>query len=160
MHSYIYGKLVPWFCFIAALLLLSACNNQEVNNNYYLSLTEESENWKLNGYEVEVTQENFKTGNGTLNMKNKSEYATDYFHFQTHAVINEEDRTVHSGSVTGPGIDISEETTGTTEGTYLDKEGESITFNDVTDIYMIVEWWNPDKQEKVEERIDLYSKSK
>ncbi|RSL29919.1 hypothetical protein D7Z54_28700 [Salibacterium salarium] len=160
MHSYTYGKLVFWFCFLVASLLLSACNNQEVNNNYYLSLMGESEEWKLHGYEVEITQENFKMGNGTLNMKTKNEYATDYFHFHTHMVINEEDRTVHSGSVTGPGIDISEETTGTNEGTYLDKDGESITFNDITDIYMIVEWWDPNKHEKMEERIDLYSKSK
>ncbi|CDQ40557.1 hypothetical protein [Virgibacillus salexigens] len=159
MKHYIFVSLVTWLCFG---LILSACKNQEDANNDYLLLMGESESWNLNSYEIEITQKEFKAGHGTLKMKNNKEYNTDSFQFETHAIINDEDKTVHSGSVSGLGIDIAEKTTGTIEGgTYLKENGELISLDDVNDIYMIIEWWNPIKNRKVKERIDLYhSKNK
>ncbi|WP_164670155.1 hypothetical protein [Virgibacillus doumboii] len=136
------------------ILILAGCNAQKNDDNYFLSLTGESDSWKLNRYEIVITPEEFKLGNGTLTMKNHEEYKTDSFHFTTHAVINNEDRTIHTSSVTGMGIDIAEETTGTIEG----KGENSITLDDISDVYMIVEWWDVNKEENVKERINLYNK--
>lgn len=157
MKKFIYLSIVSLLFF---LFILTGCNNQETADNYYLSLKGESEHWNLNGYEIEMTQEEFKAGNGTLYMKNENEYKTDSFHFDTHAIINNNDITIQSGSVTGLGIDIAEETTGTIKGrTYLNKNGDPITLEEINDIYMIVEWWDMNKSKHVKERIDLYSKT-
>jgi hypothetical protein len=155
------AKFSQLFSLVLLILLLSGCNSNEksVINHYYLSLMGESQTWNLTGYEVMITPENFKAGNGTLKMKNANEYITDSFQFETHAVINGKDIVVHSGSVTGAGIDIAKKITGAIEGgAYLNKNGDPITLNEVSDIYMIVEWWDIGKSANVKERIDLYSK--
>lgn len=93
-------------------------------------------------------------------MKNSNEYISDSFRFETHVVINGEDIIVHSSSFTGPEIDIAEETTGAMEsGPYLDENGSPITLNEISNIYMMVEWWDVDKRESMNERIDLFTKS-
>ncbi|WP_332646912.1 hypothetical protein [Lysinibacillus sp. 54212] len=143
------------------ILVLTGCNSNEksVINHYYLSLMGESESWSLTGYEVLITSDHFKAGNGTLNMKNANEYIGDSFQFRTYAVINGEDTIVHSGSVAGAEIDIAKQTTGAIEGeSYLDKNGDFITLNDVTNIYMTVEWWDEGLRKSVRESIDLYNK--
>lgn len=138
---------------------MTGCNAQQSDSKYYLLLMGESENWNLTDYEIVITPQDFNAGYGNLIMKNEEEYITDYFHFDTHVVINGEDMVVHSGSSTG-GMDISEETTGAIEGgTYLNKNDEPITLNDVSDIYMIVEWWDNSTEKSVNERLDLYKKS-
>ncbi|WP_246521348.1 hypothetical protein [Ornithinibacillus massiliensis] len=94
-------------------------------------------------------------------MKNPNEYISDSLSFETHAVINVEDISVHSSSITGTGIDIAEETTGAIEsGIYLNEAGSPIKLNEVSIIYMIVEWWDIGKSEFMKERIDLYIKPK
>lgn len=155
-------KLLLFFSIVGGIL--SGCNSDEkaVMDDYNLSLNGESENWRLTEYEVAFTSEDFKAGNGILNMKNQNEYSTKSFQFDTHAIINGEDFSVHSGSITGDGnvIDIAEEVTGTIEtGAYLDKEGNPITIDQVNDIYMDVVWWDLDKNEKVKEKIDLLTES-
>lgn len=154
-------KFSQLFSLVLFILILSGCNSNEklVINQYYLSLMGESQTWNLTGYEVVITSENFKVGNGTLNMKNANEYITDAFQFKTHAVINGKDIVVHSGSATGAGIDIAKKPIGAIKGgPYLNKNGDPITVNAVRDIYMIVEWWDKDKSKSVKERIDLYNK--
>ena len=106
-----------------------------------------------------ITPENFKAGNGTLTMKNENEYIADSFRFKTHTVINGEDVIVHAGSVYGEGIDIAKQTTGTIEGeVYLNKNRDPISLSEVSEIYMVVEWWEKGKRESVKERIDLFNK--
>lgn len=156
-------KFRPLFSLVLFILLLSGCNGNEklIINHYYLSLMGESETWKLTDYEVVITPENFLAGNGTLYMKNENEYIVDAFHFETHAVINGEDIVVHSGSASGAGIDIAEETTGAIEGgPYLDKNKKPITLNEVSTIYMIVEWWDIGKSDSLKEKMDLYNKDR
>ncbi|MFD2922287.1 hypothetical protein [Halobacillus naozhouensis] len=146
---------------VVFIAILAGCNTQHNNTNYHLTLMGKSEHWGLIGYEVVITPEELKAGNGTLNMKNKNKYITNSFHFETHAVIADKDITVHSGSVTGAGIDIAEETTGAIEGgTYLNEKGEPITLDNIRAIYMIVGWWDMSKGESVKERIDLYNQPK
>lgn len=161
----ILGKqnLRQYFLFVLLILFLSACskNAESVNNHYYLSLTGESQTWNVTGYEVMLTPEVFKAGNGTLTMKNTEEYVADTFHFETHAVIDGEDVTVHSGSVAGAGIDIAEETTGAIEGdAYQNENGVSMTLKDISEMYLIVEWWDRGKSESEKERIELWNKDR
>ena len=48
---------------VLLLVVLSACNsvdtkaNQETESNYYLSKSDESEHWKLSGYEIMIISE-------------------------------------------------------------------------------------------------------
>ncbi|ATP40860.1 hypothetical protein CSE16_12850 [Solibacillus sp. R5-41] len=152
------SKRIFYMLFLLLVVLLSGCNgNEKAVSKYYLSLVGESQNWNLTGYEVVITPESFKAGNGTLHMKNGNKSIVDSFYFETHVVINDNDVVVHTGAVTGAGIDIAEESTGAIEGgTYLNEDGTPITLNEINNIYMIVEWWS--KSESAKERIDLYIK--
>ncbi|MGM8365493.1 hypothetical protein ACLIBG_08405 [Virgibacillus sp. W0181] len=140
------------YLLIPILFILSACSSPQSKTNYYLSLTGESETWELNGYELMFTQDGKKIGNGKLNMK-EEEYFTDFFSFNTHVVKNGVDNRIHAGSVSGR-TNISEQMTGTIEG----EDGKPVSFEEVSNIYMIVKWWDTDKNEDVQERIDLYEK--
>ncbi|MEN2467725.1 hypothetical protein [Ornithinibacillus sp. JPR2-1] len=154
------NKIVLSLIFSVLVILLSGCSGSEKLNHYYLLLAGESQTWNLSDYEVVLTPEDFKAGYGTLQMKNSNEYISDSFRFETHVVINGEDIIVHSSSFTGPEIDIAEETTGAMEsGPYLDENGSPITLNEISNIYMMVEWWDVDKRESMNERIDLFTKS-
>ncbi|WP_085505796.1 hypothetical protein [Thalassobacillus devorans] len=156
------NKRIFYMLFLALVLLLSGCNGNEksVINHFYLSMMGESETWNLTGYEVVITPENFKAGNGTLNMKNENEYIADSIHFKTHAVMNGEDIVVHSGSASGAEIDIANESTGAIEGgEYLNEDGSPITLKEVSNIYMTVEWWDEGKSDSMKERIKLYDES-
>ncbi|MFD2705742.1 hypothetical protein [Salibacterium lacus] len=160
MKIFTHGKSVPWLFLILSLGALAGCSNQEMNSNDYLLLMGESSSWKLDEYEIEMTPESFLVGNGTIHMKNENEYLTDFFHFETHAVISGEDTVIHSGSVSGSEIDITEETTGANEGAaHLNENGNPVRLDDISKIYMAIEWWNTDERKNVSEEIDLYSRS-
>src|SRR5690606_18392678 len=117
----------------------------------------ESHTWKLSGYEVIIKPDKIKAGNGVLNMKNENEYMTKSFYYGTHAVIDGVDTIIHAGSVTGEEVNIVEYTIGSIEGgTYFNKEGYPITLNDVSVIYMLVEWWDKETENTLMERINLY----
>ncbi|MFY3792493.1 hypothetical protein ACOQFO_12540 [Ureibacillus sp. MALMAid1270] len=72
-------------CIFSILLLilivsLLGCNwNEKSANHYYLSFTGESKTWKLIDYEVVITPESLKAGNGTLQMKNKNKFIVESF---------------------------------------------------------------------------------
>lgn len=160
MKKYINIGLAPWLCLVLSFFVLSGCNTQKGDNNYYLLLMGESESWNLTSYEIVITPEDFKAGYGILNMKKENEYITDSFYFETHMVIDGEDTVVHSGSATSE-MNIAEKTTGAIEGaTYLNENGDSVTFNDISEIYVVVEWWDISKNESIKERIDLINRSK
>ncbi|WP_391116999.1 hypothetical protein [Psychrobacillus sp. L3] len=144
--------------FLLLVVLLSGCNSIKKSvSNYYLSLMGESQTWNLTGYEVVITPESFKAGNGTLHVKNGNKSIVDFFYFETHVVINDKDLVVHTGGVSSTGMDIEEELTGAIEsGAYLNEDGTPITLNEINNIYMIVDWRG--KSESAKERIDLYIK--
>ncbi|MGF2614115.1 hypothetical protein FZC84_19220 [Rossellomorea vietnamensis] len=143
---------------LSLIVILSGCNDNE--KSVYLSLTGESKTWKLTGYEMEISPESFKAGNGTLIMKDAEEYNSDSIYFEAHAIINGKDFKVHTGSEAGTGIDIAENSTGSIEGgEYVNEAGRPITFNEVSNIYVVVEWRNMDKGESIKENIPLYTNS-
>lgn len=154
-----YVNLATLLCLGFSFFILINCNSKEINNNDSLLLMGESDNWNLDGYKFEITLEGFKAGNGTVSMKAKNEYITDFFQFKTHAVIFNKDETIHAGYVAGEGINIAEKTIGIIEvGKILDEAGVPATLEDVSEIYMIIEWGDTSKNKDVEERIDLYKK--
>lgn len=158
MKKYIKG-LVPCIYLMLSFFVLSGCNAQKSGNTYYLLLMGESESWNLTGYEIVITPEDFKAGFGTLKMKNVNTYMTDFFHFETHVVIENDDSVVHTDSVTGE-TNIAKYTTGAIAGPYINKNGDFITLKDIHEIYVVVEWWDTSKNESIKERIDLFNKSK
>ncbi|MBB4826638.1 hypothetical protein HNO89_003919 [Sporosarcina luteola] len=157
------------FCLLITIfiVLLSGCNGMgKAVDHYFLSLQGESQTWELSGYEMVITPKDFKAGNGVLKTKNKGEFLSNFFQFETHIIIDGEDLTVHSGSVSfsglneEEGLDISNEMTGAIEGeSYLNKNGNPISFKEISDIYVIVEWSDMKKGEYTKEKIELYSRT-
>lgn len=97
------------------LVVLSACNNEESATSYYLSLSGESDHWKLNSYEIVMSTDEIKAGHGTLTMKGEDKHMADFFSFDVYTVIDGVKTTLHSGAVSGE-TDIAKQTTGTLEG--------------------------------------------
>ncbi|WP_085994130.1 hypothetical protein [Oceanobacillus senegalensis] len=147
---------------LSVIFILSACGNGDMENQSSeqktkeVTLMGESENWIANSYQISLTSDVLKAGNGTLDMKGSSEYKTDYFYFEVHAVINGEDTVIQAKKVTGSETDVSQVNTGTIEGDApLNKDGETIKMDDITDIYLTIEWKDINTDKKVKERIDL-----
>jgi len=147
---------------LSVFFILSACGNSDMENQNSepktkeITLMGESENWVANSYQISLTSDVLKAGNGTLDMKGSSEYKTDYFYFEVHAVINGEGTVIHAKKVTGIETDVSLVNTGTIEGDApLNKDGETIKMDDVSNIYMTIEWKDINTDKKVKERIDL-----
>ncbi|GAA0429964.1 MAG: hypothetical protein ACQEWU_13605 [Bacillota bacterium] len=144
---------------ILLLLFLIGCDVSKSNSNFYLSLMGESENWRLKNYEIELTDQTFRAGNGTLDMKGQEKYVTDTFYIEVHAVINEKDNIIQA-SVKNGKVDISEERTGSTKGDSLvNHEGKPISLEEINNIYVVLEWWDDRKKKKVKEVIELYRSS-
>lgn len=144
-----------WMLMILPFIILSACQNQISEETYYLLLKGESETWELRDYEVELTPDGRKTGDGVLTMKGENEYVTNSFRFHTYAVINGEKRIIHSGSISGLG-DISEQTTGSIRG----DNRHPVSFDEINQIFMTIEWQDSAGSRKVQERIELYDARK
>lgn len=149
------------FIIIVLLLgVLSACNsvdtksNQETESNYYLSMSDESEHWKLSGYEIMITSEGYKAGNGILQMKDADEQKEGFLSYDVYAVVGGEENRFHGGSMSG-NADINGVTTGTIDGEEELKESPNIG-----EIYMTVTWSDADTDGAQKEKIVLYNKKK
>ncbi len=146
---------------ILLLMILSACStdNNEDNNkmdtNYYLSLTDESDHWQLQGYEIMFTSDGYKAGNGMLEMKNADESNGDFLSFDVYGVVDGEENKIHSGSVSGE-TPLADMSTGTIEG----EEKSLKEFPELDEIYMTVTWNEEDTDGDQEEKIILYNKDK
>ncbi|CQR46808.1 hypothetical protein BN1058_01083 [Paraliobacillus sp. PM-2] len=137
------------------LVILSACNHEQTENNYYFSLSGESDHWKLAGYEIVMLDEEYKAGYGRLSMKGENKHMADFFSFSVYAVVDGAERSLHSGSVSGE-ADIANQRTGT-----IESEGENIMqFCEIDQIYMVVSWNDDETEGDQEERIVLYNKDK
>lgn len=141
------------------IVLISACNrNDQSEVNSYLSLMGESETWKVEQYKMSLTPETLEAGNGILKTKDKIQY-NNYFNLEVHAVIDNDDKVIQEKKITGSG-NLTEVTTGTVEGgTYLDKDGEAIVVDNISEVYMIIEWQDMNKGKRIKERIDLFKRS-
>lgn len=143
-----------FFSLILFLLMLTACNNKETETNYYLSLSGESEHWKLDGYEIMITPEDYKAGNGILTMKNTDEHMANFLSFDTYAVVGGEEHRLHGHSVSGE-ADIAKQNTGKVDG----EEQALKEPTKIDEIYAVIRWNDQDTDVDKEERIDLYNKS-
>lgn len=145
-------------CLLVVITFITGCNNNEISeeNNYSLLLEGESQNWKLEAYEVTISPEVRKVGNGTLTMKTNSGYKTDYLSLEIHTVIDGQDKVVHQKQVAGE-TDIVQTKTGAIEGNvFLDKSGKPIELETVNDIYIVIKWRDRKENETVTEEIDLF----
>src|SRR5699024_5923969 len=148
---------------ILLLVVLSACNNNiddiehenKIETNYYISLSYENDHWKLNGYEIMMTPEGYKAGNGMLKMKDEDKQSEGFLSYDVYGSVDGEEIKFQSGSVSGD-TDITEMTIGTIEG-----DEESLReFPKLDEIYMTITWNDEDTDGDKEEKIILYNKDK
>lgn len=146
---------------ILLLIVLSACNtgdtesNKKAETNYYISLSDESDHWKLDGYEIMMTPEGYKAGNGILKMKDEGKQSKGFLSYDVYAVVGGEENRFHGGSVSGD-ADITEMATGTIDG----EEENLKELPEIDEIYMSVTWNDDDTDGDQEEKIILYNKDK
>lgn len=141
-----------------SILFVSGCkmNNESNAEGLLLTLTGESETWDLSGYEVSLSKDSFKIGHGTLFMRKQQEYLTNLFSYKTYIVMNTKKFLVHSGSRTGEALDIQRRDIGLIESEpYYSTNTDLEEFEDITEIYMEVEWMDHNNV-KVKETINLY----
>ncbi|KHE71473.1 hypothetical protein [Halobacillus sp. BBL2006] len=142
--------------FFIIITILTGCGEKgNIENHFHLSLNGESEHWEVENYEVKCTPHSFKAGDGKVTFKSNETMSSDYYKIDVHAVIGEEDKVVQAKSVSGEtNLEIIE--TGHTNGdTYVNRDGEPITFNEVSRIYMVIEWRDHEKRKMMKETIDL-----
>ena len=146
---------------VLLLILLSACNteyiksNNKTETNYYLSLGDEGDNWEIDGYEIMMTPEGYKAGNGMLKMKDEDKQSEGFLSYDVYGSVDGEEIKFQSGSVSGD-TDITEMTIGTIEG-----DEESLReFPKLDEIYMTITWNDEDTDGDKEEKIILYNKDK
>ncbi|MET4559838.1 hypothetical protein ABIA69_000981 [Lysinibacillus parviboronicapiens] len=140
--------------------VLFGCHNQNDNvqvpkGNLFNVFMGESKTWELSGYEIELTPNSSKFGNGILTMKNTTEYSSDFFSFEVHATINNKVEVMQKHQSSGEQVNIATKKMGSIEGNELpSKNGDYISINELSDIYMIIKW-NDQQGNKKEERINL-----
>src|SRR5699024_734124 len=128
---------------ILLLVVLSACNtnieetepDKKTETNYYISLSDGSDHWNLNGYEIMMTPEGYKAGNGRLKMKDKDKQSEGFLSYDVYGSVDGEEIKFQSGSVSED-TDITEMTIGSIEG---DKES-LMEFPKLDEIYMTITW--------------------
>ncbi|MEI2356694.1 hypothetical protein [Mesobacillus zeae] len=155
-------RLGYWSGLVLFILLLSGCNSNEksVIDHYYLSLSGESENWEVKSYKLELSPDVFNVGNGTITMKNQTMYTTDFIDIKVHAIINNENEVIQSKKIIGDNTEINKMTIGAIEGKveFVDKNGIPITLENISDIYIEIEWQAVNEKQRMQEKIDIYNK--
>ncbi|MFD2630208.1 hypothetical protein [Oceanobacillus kapialis] len=148
--------------FIISLLLLlfitAGCTDESAKpKDYYLSLVGESQHWRIKGYEIELSEDSFMAGNGFLDMKNEDKYMTNSFDIEVRAVINDVDQIIQKSKWAGENIDIAVENTGKIlEKSYVDKQGNPITLEDIKKVYLVLKWHDIKNRKEQQEQIELY----
>lgn len=138
---------------IFLLIFVSSCKQSTIDHHYFFSFTNESENWKVKNYEMVLTDETLKLGNGQIEMKDVDEYDTNFFGFSTYIVREGEEKRVHASSVSGR-AELTEQEIGTIEGS----NDANLQIDEIQHIYMNVTWYDKENKEDVTERINLYEK--
>ena len=136
------------------MVISCGCNQQtDYSEATILELAGESDTWELNGYEIKLTAYYFEAGNGILTMKNTTDYLSNSFSYEVYARIDDEDLLIHQHHSSGAPVNIALKEIGSIKGDELFiKEG---TLNDVSDIYMKIEWEDFKGHSRVEQ-IDLH----
>src|SRR5699024_1343108 len=123
--------------------------------NYYISLSDESDHWKLNGYEIMMTPEGYKAGNGILKMKDEDKQSEGFLSYDVYGSVDGEEIKFQSGSVSGD-TDITEMTIRNIEG----DEERIRELHKYEEIYMTITWNDEDTDGDKEKKIILYNKDK
>lgn len=146
-------KMVSYI--ILLLIILTACQQPNSDMNYFVTLTGESENWQLTGYELMQTSDAFKAGNGLLSSADSDEKKkVDFLSVDTFLVINGEEEKLQAYSFSG--------TTAFTEQDVGAIEREERRFDDfskISEVYSVVTWNDADTNGDQEEIIQLYDRS-
>ncbi|MGI8314190.1 hypothetical protein [Halobacillus mangrovi] len=124
------------------VLLLLGCGLQEENkeNHFHLSLNGESDHWEVQHYKIKCTPKLFKAGDGKVIFKGKDNGSPEFYKINVHAVIDETDTIVQTKSVSGESK-VNKIETGSIKGdTYVNREGKPVTFDEVSRVYMVIEW--------------------
>lgn len=141
---------------IAAVIIFKIPPKEVTKNSYYFRLMGESQSWELEGYQVKMTPKTLKSGNGKLTYKpNPKGFATHFFEFNVHAIVNNQDKIIQHKSVTGPASYSKEFTTGSIKGPILTQNEKPITAKDLSKIYAVIKWEN-NKDKIQKEKIVLY----
>ncbi|ARI77775.1 hypothetical protein [Halobacillus mangrovi] len=146
-------KICGLLLLIVSSLLACAKQEENIENHFHLSLNGESNHWKVQHYEIKCTPKLFKAGDGKIIFKGNDNVKSEFYKIDVHAVIDETDTVVHTKSVSGESK-LNKIETGSIKGdTYVNKEGNPVTFDEVSRVYMVIEW--QDKQNTKKETIDL-----
>lgn len=143
------------------MLLLSVfgCNieqNPKISQDIgQLKFNGEGDIWELSNYNLAISSNSFVAGNGELSMKNTNKYFSDFFSFEVHAEINQDDEIIQKSEIHGVNNDIAFKNIGKISGNpYLDLNGEPLTSKDFNNLYVIIEW-KDSKGNNKKELIDL-----
>ncbi|WP_017187530.1 hypothetical protein [Alkalibacillus haloalkaliphilus] len=155
------GVVVFFSLLTVALLLMVNDERNDIREGQPVSfeLSGESEFWSLSNYKLAIEPMQLIAGDGVLSFKdNYSE--TDYFYYTVMANVNGEQQTVSTSSVhmkDSNKIEIDEFKMGETQlgGYFYNVDGEPVTVDDIWQIYVILEWHDPNG-EMVYDQILLY----
>lgn len=150
-------KLVMFIGIILLFIAISGCSNYESTDNYqyYFSLMGEGEKWIVKSYQIEISPESVKAGNGEITMKGNSEYTTDSYNIRVFAVYDDKEKVIQGNSITGNAdLDIAQLSTGTIESS----DGKYLSPDKINNIYMEIEWKDLESEQWLKDRIDLFNK--
>lgn len=154
-----YRRLATFAGIVLLLTAIAGCSNNEStdNDHYYFSLMGEGDEWVVKSYQIEISPESVKAGNGKLVMKGKSEYITDSYNIRVYAVYDDKEEVIQGDSVTGNAeLDITQISTGTIESS----DGKYLSPDKINNIYMKIEWRDLDSGQWLDEKIDLFNKDR
>ncbi|KAB8126000.1 YcxB family protein [Gracilibacillus oryzae] len=127
----------------------------------------EGEYWKIEDYRVKVSPILFRTYEGIMHMKDQDTYHADYLMTEFHVVFKwGKDMKIHrehrSSKIKGDNLnelDISSKSTGEFPNNReeLDENGDPVTFEDIEEIYVIIQWKGENQDDLFEEKITLTS---
>jgi hypothetical protein len=93
-------------------------------------------------------------------MKKQTKYTTDFIDIKVHAIIENEDTVLQAKRIKGNNTEINRMSMGASKGVdvFLDKNGKPITLENISDIYMEIEWQDVNEKQRMKEKIDLFNK--
>lgn len=134
----------------------------EKTNRFYSG---ESENWKVENFGIEIIFDRFRTIEGTLSMKNQTEFLADYLDVKFEIKIKGKNTKVyHSKTLSSDvpytlnsDLNLAENTTGKISWlmNLTNKDGEPVKFEDIEQISLLVQWKGQNEKVFMVERIEL-----
>lgn len=141
-----------------ATLLFFSTQSSKTNNYYYLKLENETKSWKLSNFEIIITPEKIKVGNGKiyyLGNLNDIEDAT-FFDYKLYVDNLGGKQMIQNKTIAGPPIyDAGFIETGSIESLLIKNENK-INIGNFKNIYAVIKWETKDGQ-IFEEKMNLWN---